>query len=95
MKVKFEAEDGIEKYFNQIPASADAEAKTTELRIPLIIQVVKDGEVLLTKTVKKNVVSSEQMGAEYEFNFAKKLKDVEDFEVVVKAAVFDKVVEMK
>ena len=95
VKVKFEAQEGIEKYFNQIPASANEGAKTSELRIPLIIQIVKDGEVIHTKTVKKNKVSQEHMSAEYEFNFAKKLKDVEDFEVVVKAAVFDEIIECK
>ena len=63
--------------------------------VPVGAVIVKDGEVIHTKTVKKNVVSAEQMSAEYEFDFAKKLKGVENFEVVVKAAVFDKVVEMK
>jgi len=87
VKVTFEAEAGIEKYFGQY--SEDT------LRIPLVIQIVKDGEVIHTKTVKKNVVSADQLIAEYEFDFTKKLKDVEDFEVVVKAAVFDRVVECK
>lgn len=95
VKVTFEAKDGIEKYFNQIPASSYTDDADTVLNIPLVIQVVKDGEVIHTKTVKENFVSAEQKSAEYEFNFAKKLKDVENFEVVVKAAVFDKVVECK
>ena len=95
VKVTFEAEEGITEYFNQIPKSSYTEENESSLRIPLIIQIVKDGEVIHTKTVKKNVVSAEQLSAEYEFNFAKKLKGVEAFEVVVKAAVFDKVVEMK
>lgn len=95
VKVTFEAKDGIEKYFNQIPASSYTKDVPATLNIPLIIEVVKDGEVIHTKTVKKNVVSADQLTVEYEFNFAKKLKDVEGFEVVVKAAVFDKVVEMK
>lgn len=87
VKVTFEAEAEIDKYFGQYSENT--------LRIPLIIQIMKDGEVIHTKTVKKNTVSAEQMSAEYEFDFAKKLKGVENFEVVVKAAVFDKVVEMK
>lgn len=95
VKVTFEAAEGIEKYFNVIPAASEKEESTKELNVPLIIQIVKDGEVIHTKTIKKNMVSAEQMSAEYDFNFAKKLKGVEDFEVVVKAAVFDKVVEMK
>lgn len=95
VKVTFEAKDGIEKYFNQIPASSYTDDANTVLNIPLVIQIVKDGEVIHTKTVKGNTVSAEQKSAEYEFDFAKKLKDVEGFEVVVKAAVFDKVVEMK
>lgn len=95
VKVKFEAKDDIEKYFNRIPVSSYTEDEQETLSIPLIIQIVKDGEVIYTKTVKGNAVSADQMSAEYEFDFAKKLKDVEDFEIVVKAAVFDKVVEMK
>ena len=83
----FEAEAEIDKYFGQYSENT--------LRIPLIIQIMKDGEVIHTKTVKKNTVSAEQMSAEYEFDFAKILKGVENFEVVVKAAGFDKVVEMK
>lgn len=87
VKVTFEASEGIEAYFNEF--SEDG------LRIPLTIQVVEDGEVIHTKIVRKNVVTAEQMSAEYEFDFAKKLKGVEDFEVVVKAAVFDRVVDIK
>lgn len=95
VKVAFEASEGIEEYFNQVPASSYTKESEKTLNIPLIIQIVKDGEVIHTKTVKKNTVSEAQLSAEYEFDFAKKLKGVEDFEVVVKAAVFDKVVEMK
>ena len=87
VKVTFEAEEGIKEYFNQYGEE--------RIRIPLIIQIVKDGEILHTKTVKKNTVTAEQLALEYDFDFAKKLKDVEEFEVVVKAAVFDKVVECK
>ena len=87
VKVIFEAEEGIKEYFNQYGEE--------KIQIPLIIQVVKDGEILHTKTVKKNAVTAEQLTLEYEFDFAKKLKNVEEFEVVVKAAVFDKVVECK
>ena len=87
VKVTFEAKDGITEYFNEVSDSG--------LSIPLVIQVVKDDEVIHTKIVRKNVVTAEQLSAEYEFDFAKKLKDVEDFEVVVKAAVFDRIVEFK
>lgn len=93
VKVTFEALAGIESYFNQIPESSYTEEDSYALQIPLIIQIVKDGEVIHTKTVKNNTISKEKMGAEYEFDFAKKLKNVEDFEVVVKAAVFDKIVD--
>jgi len=95
VKVTFEAAEGIEKYFNLVPESSYTKEKEETLNIPLIIQIVKDKEVLYTKIVKNNVVSAAQLKTEYEFDFAKKLKGVEDFEVVVKAAVFDKVIEMK
>jgi len=95
LKVSFEASEGIEKYFNQIPESSYTKEKEAKLSIPLIIQIVKNGDVLDTTTVKKNVVTAEKMSTEYEFDFTEDFGNLEDFDVVVKAAVFDKIIELK
>ena len=95
LKVSFEASEGIEEYFNQIPESSYTKEKEAKLSIPLIIQIVKNGDVLDTTTVKKNVVTAEKMSTEYEFDFTEDFGNLEDFDVVVKAAVFDKIIELK
>lgn len=95
LKVTFEAAEGIKDYFNHVPESSYTKEKEEKLSIPLIIQIVKNGDVLDTTTVKKNAVSAKQMSTEYEFDFTKDFENLEDFEIVVKAAVFDKIVELK
>jgi len=69
--VEWLASEEIQEYFNQIPASSYTKEEEASLRIPLMIQLVKDKEVIYTKIVRKNVVSAEQMKAEYDFDFKK------------------------
>ena len=95
MKVSFEADDKIKEYFNVIPVSLNAGETSKELIIPLIIEIEKDGKVLHTEYVKDNNVSADKMNAEYEFDFSEQLEGVKDCEIVLKAAVFDRIAELK
>lgn len=94
VKVSFEADDKMKEYFNVIPASANMAEASMELNIPLIIEIKKDGKVLHTEYVKENAVSADKMNAEYEFDFSEQLEGVKEYEVAVKAAVFDRIVEL-
>jgi len=95
VKVSFEALSGMEDYFNVIPASSYTQNANPELNIPLVIQVAQDGKVVHTQIERGNKVTADQMSASYEYDFAKVLAGADEFEVVVKAAVFDRIVELK
>ncbi len=95
VKVSFEAADGIKDYFNTIPESSYGKETVSGLNIPLLIQVVRDGKVLHTQVERDNNVTAGQMSTEHEYDFSKYVKDSKNFEIVVKAAVFDQIAECK
>lgn len=94
VNVTFKALEGIEEYFNVIPASSYTENANPDLSIPLMIQVVQDGKVVHTQVERNHVVNSKNTTASYTYDFAKYVDASKDYTIVYKAAIFDRVVEL-
>lgn len=94
VKADVEALDGIEEYFNTIPESSYTEETEQGLNIPLIIEVIQDGEVVYEIVNRDFVVNEEMTSTTILVDIAENIDVSKDYTVEFKAAVFDKVVEL-
>lgn len=94
VKVDFEAMDGIEAYFNTIPESSYTDETEQGLNIPIIVEVVQDGEVVYTSITRENVVNDEVNSAAITVDAAEYVDSSKEFSVQCKAAVFDRIVNL-
>lgn len=92
VKVQFKAKSGIEEYYNSIPASSYTENANPDLAIPLLVQVVRDGEVVHTQVEREHMINTDCMETEWEYDLSEYVDELETYSIVLKAAVFDRVV---
>ena len=93
--VTFEALDGIEEYFNLIPASTYTKDQNPDLNIPLVIEITQNGEVVYRAEIRDNDINAENLVWEYELTDVNSYVDLDaEYTVTYKAAIFDRVVEL-
>ena len=94
IQIKVEALDGIEEYFNTIPESTYTKESKQELNIPVIVEVIKDGELVYELKTRDFVVNDETASATMIIDVGENIDTSNGYIVQVKAAVFDRVVEL-
>jgi len=92
--VSFEALDGIENYYNNIPDSSYTEDNTPALSVPLKVEVEQDGKVVLCEVVRDNFVEDGKLAGEFTFDLPEGFDAEAEYTVTVKAFVFDGVYEL-
>lgn len=88
LTVEFNALEGIEEYYNQIPESSYTEDGTPALSIPLVVEVEQNGEVY-REYVNNNYVDAENLTNTFELELAAEIDVTKEYTVTVKAAIFD------
>lgn len=94
VKTEFEALDGIESYYNRIPASSYTKNQNPDLSIPLMIEVVQDGKVVFADVEDSHAVNTGATSATFQYDISEYVDAAKEYSIIYKAAVFDKVVEL-
>ena len=95
IKVEFEALTGIEDYYNLIPDSSYTDDGTPDLSIPLIIEVIQNGEVVYKVVERDHAINTGDTSETFKYDLAGYVDTTKPYSIVYKAAVFDRVVELK
>ena len=79
----------IEAYCNQIPESSYTKNTNPELVIPLVVQLVENGEI-----VHEYVTEDFHVGetGTYQYDFSQFIENDKSYTIVYKAAFFDKMI---
>lgn len=91
-EAQFEALAGIEDYYHTIPDSAYTVNANPDLSIPLIVEVVQDGKVVHTQVERDYVVNAQNMTASFQYDLTEYVDTAKNYDIVFKAAIFDRVV---
>lgn len=86
--VRLTADPEIENYLYTAPNSSYTRQDTQPLHVPIIVEIMRDGEVVERYVNRDAELSSDQLTAEVDFSL--NALDDEDLNVVMKAAVFDR-----
>jgi len=89
---KVEAASGIEAYFYEIPESSYTKNANPKLSIPLLVQLVQDGEVIHEYVERDFCMSKESKGNIYQYDFSQYVEEGKSYTIVYKAALFDKII---
>lgn len=82
--------DGIEAYRNTIPESSYTQETTQSLSVPVTLQVIQNGQVVFEST-DKNILADSAGTYDFTFDLTGKIDTAQDYEIVWKAAVLDRV----
>lgn len=95
LNVTFEAKEGIENYYNSIPASSYTKNSNPDLSVPLMIEVVQNGEVVFSNVERNQTVNTGNTSEIFQYDLSSFVDPEKEFTVTYKAAVFDRVVELR
>lgn len=91
----FEGKSGIEEYFHTVPDSTYTKNANPELSIPLIVEVVQDGEVVYRHVENDFAINQEQKNGSFTYDVTQFVDTSKEYTVIWKAAMFDHVIELE
>lgn len=94
VEARFEALDGIDSYYNTIPASSYTQNPNPDFSIPLIFEVIQDGKVVFSSVEDSHSVNMGRTCETFKYDISGYVNAEKEYSILYKAAVFDRVVEL-
>lgn len=91
VQITVTAQEDIKNYLNCIPESSYTENFEQPLNIPIIIEVIQDGEVVYEYIENENIMKVAGDSKEFEIDIAEVTDVSKEYVIQCKAAIFDKV----
>ena len=86
-------EDGISSYMNRIPASVYTKNENPSLSVPIMLEVTQGGKTVYTAS-QRDYMTDGAADESFSFDITDSIDPGEAYQVSLKAAVFDKTVEL-
>lgn len=86
-------EDGISSYMNRIPASVYTKNENPSLSVPVMLEVTQGGKTVYTAS-QRDYMTDGAADESFSFDITDSIDPDEAYQVSLKAAVFDKTVEL-
>ena len=86
--------DGITSYFNSVPSSLYTKNENPPLSIPVILSVIQDGQTVYS-SVERDYNIQNAGEEQFSYDISSYINSNEDYEIIWKAAVLDRVVELE